>query len=122
MPTLISSQRPRFSEGLLSFPENVLSLEQVGEQVADPFADVAEAAISNIEAASLRARIRQLSPLSRRVICWYYGIDPTGAGAGEMLSLRMIGRRLGVSVGWAHELKRRALDELRMSYDFREAA
>jgi RNA polymerase sigma factor (sigma-70 family) len=89
-------------------------------EVADPDADVHEAAVINIEAARVRRQIRRLPTIERRVIRWRYGIEC------DKLTVREIAARMGIGKSTVSDIEARALDRLRAQLGFmselREAA
>ncbi len=78
-------------------------------EVADPDADVHEAAVTNIEAARVRRLLRQLPEIERRILRWRYGIDA------ETLTVREIAARLGIGKSTVADIEGRALARLRMT-------
>jgi RNA polymerase sigma factor (sigma-70 family) len=80
-------------------------------EVADPDADVYEAAVVNIEAARVRRLVRELPDIERRIVMWRYGI-----GA-DVLTVREIARRLGIGKSTVSDIEARALARLRGRLD-----
>ena len=76
-------------------------------EVADPDADVHEAAVSRIEAARVRRMVRSLPVIERHVIAWRYGL------AGEPLTVRDVAARLGISKSTVADIEARALERMR---------
>jgi DNA-directed RNA polymerase sigma subunit (sigma70/sigma32) len=73
--------------------------------------NVADEALTSIEIAVLRRRLRTLDPLEARVLRWTFGLD------GPPLTLRQVAARLGYSPAGVHKIKHRALARLRELYD-----
>ena len=86
------------------------------DQLVDLEVDVAEEAISSIEAARLRRLINELPVLERRVICWRYGIGC------DRLAYREIAIRLGMPQGSIWKIEQHALELLRGGYGEQQAA
>jgi RNA polymerase sporulation-specific sigma factor len=77
-------------------------------EVADPDADVHEAAVSSIEAARVRRMVRTLPVLERHVIAWRYGL------AGQPpLTVREVAARLGIGKSTVADIEARALSRMR---------
>lgn len=76
-------------------------------EIADPRADVHQAAVINIATERLWRALRRLSVLERRVIVLRYGLYGTAP-----MTTRQVARSLGCSVGRAWEIEWQALRQL----------
>jgi RNA polymerase sigma factor (sigma-70 family) len=82
----------------------------MGELLADPLSeDGYEQTLTALTGQSIRALLTTLTDRERQVLAWRFGLD------GEELSLRQIGRRLGMSAERVRQIEQRALAKLRTS-------
>jgi RNA polymerase sigma factor (sigma-70 family) len=85
-------------------------VDSLGDLVADPLsAEAYDAVLSQVTGASVRALLSTLTQRERQVLGWRFGLD------GPELSLRQIGRRLGMSAERVRQIEERALVKLRMA-------
>jgi len=82
----------------------------LGDLIADPLSEEEyERTLAAITGQSMRALLTTLTDRERQVLAWRFGLD------GDELSLRQIGRRLGMSAERVRQIENRALTKLRTS-------
>ena len=80
----------------------------IGDLLEDPLAaETFERVLDETTGGSVRALLSTLTDRERQVLAWRFGLD------GDELSLREIGRRLGMSGERVRQIERRALAKLR---------
>jgi RNA polymerase primary sigma factor len=83
-------------------------IDRLGDLVSDPLSEQAyDDALERVTGESLRGLVSMLTERERQVLGWRFGLD------GEELSLRQIGRRLGMSGERVRQIEQRALAKLR---------
>jgi DNA-directed RNA polymerase sigma subunit (sigma70/sigma32) len=90
-------------------PHAVELTEEIAAAVPAPD-DVEEAAILDLEVARLRRALRELDAFDAWLLSARFGLR------GDVLSIRVLGNRLGCSHTQVRRMERRALDRLRGIY------
>src|SRR4051794_28902784 len=83
------------------------SIEQHLKALADPFTDVHDEAVANIQHAALRRHLASLPALQRLIIVWHYGL------AGPEMPLGAIAQKLNQPLSAVSAMHHRALHDLR---------
>jgi RNA polymerase primary sigma factor len=90
------------------YPGDEGEVTALGDLVADPLsAEAFEQVLHDAASGSIRALLSTLTERERQIIGWRFGLD------GEELSLRQVGRRLGMSAERVRQIEARALAKLR---------
>lgn len=90
------------------YPGDEDEVTVLGDLVADPLsAEAFEQVLHDAASGSIRALLSTLTDRERQIVGWRFGLD------GEELSLRQIGRRLGMSAERVRQIEERALAKLR---------
>jgi RNA polymerase sigma factor (sigma-70 family) len=84
------------------------AVDRMGDLIGDPLSEQAyDDVLTEATGDSVRTLLRMLTERERQVLGWRLGLD------GEELSLRQIGRRLGMSAERVRQIEQRALIKLR---------
>jgi len=84
------------------------TVDRLGDLIGDPLSEQAyDDVLTRATGDSVRTLLSMLTERERQVLGWRLGLD------GEKLSLRQIGRRLGMSAERVRQIERRALIKLR---------
>jgi RNA polymerase sigma factor (sigma-70 family) len=82
--------------------------DSLGDLMADPLSEeIYEQVVTGVSADAVRTLLSTLTEREQQVLSWRFGVD------GEELSLRQIGRRLGMSAERVRQIEQRALVKLR---------
>jgi RNA polymerase sigma factor (sigma-70 family) len=104
---VLRAERPALSLDA-AYPGDDDAVSPLGDLIADPLSEAGyERILSELTGRRVRALLTTLTDRERQVLVWRFGLE------GEELSLRQIGRRLGISAERVRQLEQRALTKLR---------
>jgi RNA polymerase primary sigma factor len=91
-----------------AYPGDASEVDNLGDLLVDPLSEQAyQDVVTRITSESVRALLSTLTEREQQVLGWRMGLD------GDELSLRQIGRRLGMSAERVRQIEQRALLKLR---------